>query len=85
MLGSRRFLVWQFPFKFLGKAGLASAVMGVAVYPIGNSLTSSIVLNLIVGTCVGVVVYFLMLFLLRELQSGEIKEFMKLVTGLQKS
>jgi len=82
---SRRFFIWSFPFKSLGKVVIASAIMGAVVYPVGNSLTSSTLINLIVGICVGVVIYFLMLLLLRELQSGEIKEFVKLVKGLHKS
>jgi len=71
---SRRHFVWEFPFKSLGKAALASAVMGAIVYPIGNSLTSSTLVNLIAGICIGVIVYFAMLFLLREPKKEEIQE-----------
>jgi hypothetical protein len=70
---SRRYFVWAFPLKSLGKIALSSGVMGAVVYPIGNSLTSSTLINLIAEICIGVVVYFLMLFLLREPQKEEIR------------
>jgi len=73
VLVSRRFFVWQFPFKSLAKAICASSVMGIVVYHIGNSLTSSTSLNLILGIVVGVVAYSLMLFLLREFKPSEIQ------------
>ena len=76
---SRRFFVWEFPFKSLAKITLASAVMGIIVYPIGNSLTSSNLINLIAGICIGLVVYVMMLFLLRELQNEEIQELYTLL------
>ncbi|MFC1920004.1 flippase [Chloroflexota bacterium] len=69
---SRRYFIWGFPFKSLGKIVVASAIMGLAVYPVGNGLTSSSHINLILGICVGVAVYVLMIFLLRELQKEEI-------------
>ena len=71
---SRRVFIWEFPFKSLGKITCASVVMGAVIYLVGNSLTSSTLLNLIVGICVGTVVYLLMLFLLREIQEEEIQE-----------
>lgn len=70
---SRRFFVWKFPFKSLGKAAVASAVMGVVVYPVGNSLTSSTLANLVLGVVVGVLVYAVMILLLREPQKEEIQ------------
>ena len=71
---SRRVFIWKFPFKSLEKITCASVVMGAVIYPMGNSLTSSTLLNLIVGICVGTVVYLLLLFLLREIQEEEIQE-----------
>ena len=70
---SRRFFVWEFPFKSLGKVICASVVMGIVVYHIGNRLTSSTLLNLILGIISGVIVYLLMLFLLREIKPTEIQ------------
>lgn len=75
---SRRFFVWEFPFKSLVKAACSSAIMGIGVYHIGSSLTSSTLLNLILGIVVGVVVYSLMLFLLREFKSSEIQALLDL-------
>jgi len=71
---SRKFFVWEFPFRTLIKVCGASAVMGVVVYTIGNSLTSSISINLIVGICIGAVVYITLLFLLQEPKAEEIRE-----------
>jgi O-antigen/teichoic acid export membrane protein len=78
---SRRFFVWKFPFKSLGKITCASVVMGAVIYPVGNSLTSSTLLTLVVGISVGTVVYLLMLFLLREIQEEEIQELRGLLNG----
>jgi len=71
---SRRYFVWEFPFKSLAKATCASSAMGIIVYYVGSNLTPSTLLNLILGTVVGVAVYFAMLFLLREPQKEEIQE-----------
>lgn len=73
ILVSRRFLVWEFPFKSLAKAICASSVMGAVVYHVGNSLTSSTSLNSILGVVFGVIVYSAMLFLVREFQLSEVK------------
>ena len=71
---SRHFLIWQFPFKSLGKTAIASTIMGIVVYYLGNNLTTSNLINLIVGICVGVIVYSAMLLLFHELQPEEIRE-----------
>ena len=78
ILVSRRFFVWQFPFKSLAKAMCASSVMGVVVYHVGNSLTSSTSLNSILGIVFGVVVYSLILFSLREFGLSEVKALLDL-------
>jgi len=75
---SRRFFVWEFPFKPLAKVMCASSVMGIVVYHIGNSLTSSSLMNLTLGIVVGVAVYSLMLFLLREFKPSEIQVLLDL-------
>ena len=74
IFASRRYFVWNFPFKTLGKVACASAIMGVIVYPVGNSLTSSTLANLFAGISIGILVYFLMLLLLREPHKEEIQE-----------
>jgi len=68
---SRRFFAWDFPFRSLARASLASALMGAAVYPVGNSLTSSGLINLVVAISLGVAVYSSALFLLGEIQPNE--------------
>lgn len=75
---SRRYFIWEFPFKSLAKVVCASMIMGAVVYPIGNSLTPSILINLVLGICVGVAVYSLMLFLFRELKPSEIQALLAL-------
>ena len=83
MIGVSRYLfIWEFPFKSLAKVVCASAIMGIVVYHIGSSLTSSTLLNLILGIVVGVVVYSLMLFLLREFKSSEIQALLDLKTKI---
>jgi len=51
-------------------------MMGIVVYFAGNRLTSSVFLNLILSVCLGVRIYFVLLFLLGEFQLKE-KEAMK--------
>ena len=70
---SRRFLTWEFPLKFLGKAVGASAVMGVVVYLLSSHPPASPWVNLLVTISFGVIIYFVVLFLLRGLQSDEIE------------
>mgnify|MGYP001033400402 CR=1 FL=1 len=71
---SRRFFVWKFPFRSLIKVIGASGVMGIFVYYVGNNLTSSVAINLILAIFIGLLVYFLMLFLLREFSQSGIHE-----------
>lgn len=72
---SRRIFIWKFPLKSLVKVTCGSAIMGIIVYYVGNSLTSLVLVNLISGICIGVVVYFLMLILLKEFSQEEIQIF----------
>jgi len=72
---SRRFFIWKFPFKSLLKATCASGVMGIFVYYVGNNLTFSVLLNLILCISIGVTIYFLILTLLREFSQEEIQMF----------
>jgi O-antigen/teichoic acid export membrane protein len=77
VLASRRLFTWEFPFKSMGKIAFASAIMGVVVYLVGNNLTSSTLVNLIVGICLGLVVYGGMLLLLKEVHWSEMWEMVK--------
>lgn len=81
---SRRFLVWSFPFKSLGKIACACTMMGVVVYPIGNNLTLSSLTRLVLAICVGVVVYFVTLFLLGGVQKEEVQEVRTFIRNLQR-
>ena len=76
---SRKYFVWHFPFRSLGRAVLASAIMGAIVYPVGNGLTSSPLLNLIVAVPLGALLYFSLLFLLGEIQPNEKKALKQLI------
>jgi len=79
---SRHFFIWEFPFKSLAKVVCASTIMGTVVYPIGNSLTSLTLINLVLGICVGIVVYFLILLLFREFKPSEIQALLDLKTKI---
>ena len=56
----------------------ASAVMGAAVYYIGNRLIFPAAVNLILGISIGIPIYFAFLFLLNEIRPSE-KEVMRWV------
>ncbi len=73
VFATRHIFTWKFPWKSFTKIAFASAIMGAVVYPVGNSLTSSTIVNLITGVCVGVIVYVILLFLMREPQEEEIQ------------
>lgn len=68
---SRRFFSWQFPFSSLINAIWASAIMGMVVYFIGDRLTSSTLINLILSICLAGLIYFALLFLLQEIRPKE--------------
>jgi len=78
VISSRKYFIWEFPFKSLGRATFAAAIMGAAIYPVGNGLTSSILINLILGICVGIIVYTLILFLMKEPNKKEIQLLLEL-------
>jgi len=73
VITSRLYFVWEFPFKSLGKVICASAITGVIVYYIGNIPEFSTPARLILVTMPSIVVYFALLFLLRELCTNEIR------------
>ena len=54
--------------------------MEIVVYYISNSLASSTLLNLILAIIIGVAVYSIMLFLLREFKPSEIQAVIDLIT-----
>lgn len=71
VITSRRYFIWDFPFRPLARAALASAIMGAVVYPVGNSLSPSRLLNLVVAIPLGVAVYSAALLLMGEVRSNE--------------
>ena len=76
---SRRFFLWEFPFKSLGKISLASIVMAAILYPLVKMLTPSL-LNLLLAIPLGIVVYGISILLLGEVRNGEklfVKQFLK--------
>jgi len=73
ILVSKRFFSWQFPFKSIAKIICASAVMGEVVYLTFNHLPVPQWANLFITTCIGLLVYGILLFLLREIQPNEKK------------
>jgi O-antigen/teichoic acid export membrane protein len=73
---SRQFFTWEFPFKSLINSICASAMMGIVIYYTVDRLSGLGFLNLIVNVCFGGLIYFALLFLLREFQQKE-KEAMK--------
>ena len=70
---SKKYLVWDFPFKFLGKAAISTVVMGIIVYYINNILAFHVLINLVVTVTIGILIYFGVLFLIGGFQKNEIE------------
>jgi O-antigen/teichoic acid export membrane protein len=70
---SRKYFVWDFPFKSLWKITTASVIMALVVYLMGKSVTSITLINLFLCICIGSVIYLIMFLLLREFNNEEIK------------
>jgi O-antigen/teichoic acid export membrane protein len=68
---SRRHFIWDFPFRSLARAVTASTIMGALVYPIGNGLSSSQLINLVAAISSGVAIYLALLLLLGEVKLNE--------------
>jgi len=68
---SRRFFVWDFPYKSLIRVCFSSLVMGGAVYFINIILNFNTITNLFLSVLTGFFVYFFMLFVFREPTSKE--------------
>jgi O-antigen/teichoic acid export membrane protein len=74
---SSRFLVWKFPFRSFLKIIFASAIMALVVYSAGNCLSASLWINLTCTIGAGIIVYFTLLFLLKEINIKDIKELLE--------
>ena len=70
---SRQFFIWEFSFKSLAKISCAAAIMGIGIYFSGCMLTLSALPSLILKVPLGITIYLLMLFLLREIRPDEIQ------------
>jgi len=81
---SRKFFIWQFPFKSMYKIICASGIMGISIYYLNNAINFSSLINLVLEICVGILIYFLMLFLLREFQTKEIRSARALISKILK-
>ena len=79
-IASRRLFVWKFPFFTLLKTVMASAVMGVVIFPIAHHLTGYSAVNIGIAVLVAVPVYFLILYLMREFKDEEIRSAVLLIT-----
>lgn len=77
---SRRFFIWQFPFKSLIKVSCISAIMGIVMYLIYGTSTSLTLIELAFSICLGISIYFSLLFLFREVKPNE-QEAIKQVLG----
>jgi len=76
---SSKYLKWKPQLKSIIKIFLASTIMGIIVYYIVNNLTSSNVLNLILAICSGMFIYFILLFLLKEIELIEAKKLLAII------
>ena len=70
---SRKFFTWKFPFKTLTKCTLASVTMGTGIYFLINALNFSTIINLIIVILFGVILYFSLIYLFKEIQPKEKK------------
>ena len=75
---ARKYFVWDFPLKSLGRVLFASAVMAGAVYWVGNGVTHTVWANLVLGVISGAFVYGLVLVMLGELRKDEVAAFLSL-------
>jgi len=70
---SRRFFVWNFPFKSLIRVVSSSITMGIVIYFTNMFFKFNIIINLMLTTLVGLIFYTFMLFILNEPTSNEKK------------
>lgn len=79
---SRRFFTWPFPFKTLINSVIASLVMSIGIGLISRLLIENQLLNLIVTFFISNVIYFFLLFVMREFTDHELAFVKKLVTKI---
>jgi O-antigen/teichoic acid export membrane protein len=78
LIFSRRFFIWDFPFKSLMRVCFSSFIMGLTIYFINQLLNFNILINLILNVLTGFLIYFIVLYLLKELTNDEKQVLFKL-------
>jgi O-antigen/teichoic acid export membrane protein len=68
VVSSLKLFKWEFPFKTFIKAAFSSAAMGFAIYFINKYVKTTPVISLIYGVLISLVIYFVLLFLTKELK-----------------
>jgi O-antigen/teichoic acid export membrane protein len=81
IIGSRTIYTWEFPFNSLIKTTSASIVMGIIIYKvINNNSSDSIRLSIILLICLlGFIIYSILLFSLKEIQTEELNSIKKFI------
>jgi O-antigen/teichoic acid export membrane protein len=80
ILVSRKFFVWKFPFLSLLKICFISAIVGVMLHYFGGNSSSITLIHLLFIICLGVVIYFALLFLFREIKPNEEDAIKQIIT-----
>lgn len=68
---SRRFFVWNFPYKSMIKVIFSSSVMGADIYFLNRTFDFTISVRLALSILSGILIYFLFLIILNELTKKE--------------
>jgi len=76
---SRRLFIWKFPFVSLAKVSCASAAMGIVVYFLHDTLTSSTIINVIISVFIGGLTYLAFLVVFREFRPEEKKAIKQII------
>lgn len=77
---SRRYFIWQFPFKTLFNSLGSAGIMGIAVYFIYNIFHLRPIYSIIIGVFSGFFIYLTMLFLFKEFVPEE-KHFLRKIAS----
>jgi O-antigen/teichoic acid export membrane protein len=78
---SQKFLPWKFPFKSFVKIIFASSIMAISVNFLSENFTDSKKINLFSSIFIGIIIYFLIIFFLKELNFKEIKSLFNKYSG----
>jgi len=81
-ISSGKQLPWDFPIGSLTKTALATTIMGIAVYFFSNIIKFPAAFNLFLSVSVGILIYSLSLFLIREVQRDEMRNALALISRL---